>query len=93
MYTEAGRHSFWLRGYAENKVKEDRIITNGGVKVIDYSSFKNTVQLAVHEISQKSLGPIEMGTILRRHWNGLKEPTTQHLAWRAANKNKKARQT
>ena len=71
--TEAGRHAFWMRGYTENKVKEDRIVNGGGLKVINYSSFRDIIRQAVRESSQKSLGPIEMGNLTRRHWNGLKE--------------------
>ena len=37
--TEAPRHTFWMSGYAENKIKEDRIIDGGGFKVINYSDF------------------------------------------------------
>ena len=81
VYTEAGRHSFWLRGYAENKVKEDRIINNGGVKVIDYSSFKNTVQQAIREISQKSGGSSQ--GYYRRPWDPVtcKKCGTHYGSW------------
>ena len=37
--SEATRHSFWLAGYADNKLKDDRMIANGGYKIINYSEF------------------------------------------------------
>ena len=78
-------------GTPKNKIKEDRIIDGGGFKVINYSSFRDIIQQAVLEISQKSLGPIEIGALTRHHLNVLKEPTTHDLNKRVSNKNKKAR--
>ena len=77
--TEATRHPFWLVGYADNKLKDDRIIANGGFKVINYSGFREVIAKAVLEISNKSLGPIEVGKLTRRHWNALNEPVIQDL--------------
>ena len=77
--TEAMRHPFWLAGYADNKLKDDRMIANGGFKVINYSEFREVIAKAVLEISQKSLGPIEVGKLTRRHWTPLNEPVIQDL--------------
>ena len=38
------RHSFWLDGYADNKLKDDRMIANGGYKIINYSEFREVMQ-------------------------------------------------
>ena len=49
VYTPERRHTFWQKGYAENKVKRDRIVNHRGVKVIDYSSFETTLLQAVRK--------------------------------------------
>ena len=77
--SEATRHSFWLAGYAENKLKDDRMVANGGYKIINYSEFREVISKAVLEISSKSLGPIEVGKLTRRHWNALNEPVVSDL--------------
>ena len=89
--TEATRHPFWLEGYADNKFKDDRMIANGDYKVINYSEFGEVIAKAVLEISTKSLGPIEVGKLTRRHWNALNEPIVSDLKKRVSRKNKKAR--
>ena len=60
--------------------------------MIDYPAFESTILQAVRESKQGTLSLYKMGNLFRRSWNGLKEPTSQHLAKRAAGKNKKAHQ-
>ena len=45
--TEATRHPFWMSGYADNKLKDDRIIASGGFKVITYPGFREVIAQAV----------------------------------------------
>ena len=58
------RHSFWLVGYSDNKLKDDRMIANGGYKILNYSEFREVIKNAALEISTKSLGPMEVGECL-----------------------------
>lgn len=47
--SEATRHPFWLVGYADNKLKDDRMIANGSFKIINYSEFREVIAKAVLE--------------------------------------------
>ena len=73
------RHLFWLQGYSENKLKDDRMIKNGGYKILNFSEFREVIKNAALEISTNSLGPIEVGKLTRHHWNALNEPIVSDL--------------
>ena len=49
------RHSFWLQGYSDNKLKDDRMIANGGYKIVNYSEFREVIAKSALKISTKSL--------------------------------------
>ena len=85
------RHTFWLQGYSNRKLKDDRMIAAGGYKILNYSEFREVIRNVALEISSKSLGPIEVGNLTRRQWNALNEPIVSDLKKRVARKNKKAR--
>ena len=61
--TEATRHPFWMSGYVDNKLKDDRIIASGGFKVITYPGFHEVITQAVLELSKMSLSPIDKASL------------------------------
>ena len=83
------RHTFWLPGYSNIKLKDDRMIAAGGYKILNYSEFREVIRYVALEIQSKSLGPIEVGNLTRSQWNGLNEPVVSDLKKRVARKNKK----
>ena len=85
------RHTFWLPGFSNDKLKDDRMIAAGGYKILNYSEFREVIKNVALEIQSKSLGPIEVGNLTRRQWNALNKPIVSDLKKRVARKNKKAR--
>ena len=73
------RHSFWLPGFGTNKIKDDRMIEANGYKILNYAEFRDIIRSVASEIKSKSLGPIEIGNLGRRHWNALNEPVISDL--------------
>ena len=67
------------------------MIKSNGYKVLNYSEFRDIIRSVASEIKSKSLGPIEIGNLGRRHWNALKEPIISDLKKRVVRKKKKAR--
>ena len=53
------RHSFWLKGFGNDKIKDDRMIESNGYKVLIYTEFRGIIRSVASEIQSKSLGPIE----------------------------------
>ena len=68
------KHLFWLPGYSDNKLKDDRMIEANGYKILNYAEFRGIIRSVASEIKSKSLGPIEIGNLGRSHWNALREP-------------------
>ena len=84
-------HSFWLQGFGNDKIKDDRMIESNGYKVLNYAQFRGIIRSVASEIQSNSLGPIEIGNLGRRHWNALKEPEISDLKKRVVRKKKKSR--
>ena len=83
------RHAFWLKGYGNDKTKDDRMIESNGYKVLNYAQFRGIIRSVASEIQNNSLGPIEIGNLGRRHWNALKEPGISDLKKRVVRKKRK----
>ena len=60
------RHSFWLPGFGNNKIKDDRMIEANGYKILNYAEFRDIIRSVASEIKSNSLGPIEIGNLGRR---------------------------
>ena len=84
------KHSFWLQGYGNDKIKDDRMIEANGYKILNYAEFRGIIRSVASEIKSKSLGPIEIGNLGRRHWNALREPLITDLKKRVLRKKKRA---
>ena len=84
------RHSFWLPGFGNNKIKDDRMIEANGYKILNYAEFRDIIRSVASEIKSKSLGPIEIGNLGMRHWNALTEPVISDLKTLVTRKKKKA---
>ena len=67
------------------------MIESNGYKILNYLEFRDIIRSVASEIKSKSLGPIEIGNLGRRHWNALKEPIISDLKKRVVRKKKKAR--
>merc|ERR1712055_157467 len=55
----------------------------------NYHVFRAIVRSVANEVIVDNPGPVEVGSISRRHWNDLKEPTVKDLKDRAGKKKKK----
>ena len=60
-------------------------------KTLNYHVFRAIVRSVANEVIVDNPGPVEVGTISRRHWNDLKEPTVNDLKVRVGKKKKKLR--
>ena len=67
------------------------MIESNGYKILNYLEFRDLIKSVASEIKSKSLGPIEIGNLGRRHWNTLREPVINDLKKRVVRKKKKAR--
>ena len=60
-------------------------------KTLNYLGFRAIIRSVANECIVDTPGPIEVGTISRRHWNALKEPSVNDLKTRVVKKKKKLR--
>ena len=85
---ETPHHSFWLSGYGNDKVKDDRMIESNCYKTLNYRGFRDIIRSVAAEVKLTTPGPIEIGNLGRRHWNALKEPSIIDLKKRVVKKKK-----
>ena len=60
-------------------------------KTLNYHAFRAIIRSVANEVIVDNPCPVEVGSISRRHWNDLKEPTVKDLKDRAGKKKKKIR--
>ena len=84
-------HVFWVRGYGQDKAKDDKLIEMNSFKALNYLSFRAIIRKVANECIVDTPGPCEIGSISRRHWNNLKEPSVNDLKTRVQKKKKKIR--
>ena len=75
-------HVYWLKGYGQDKAKDDKLIEMNSYKALNYHGFRAIIRSVANECIVDTPGPVEVGTISRRHWNALKEPTVNDLKTR-----------
>ena len=81
-------HTFWLKGFGADKAKDDKLIEMNCYKTLNYHAFRAIIRSVANECIVDTPGPVEVGTISRRHWNDLKEPTVNDLKLRVGKKKK-----
>ena len=81
-------HTYWLKGFGQDKAKDDKLIEMNSYKTLNYHAFRAIIRSVANECIVDTPGPIEVGTISRRHWNALKEPTVNDLKVRVVKKKK-----
>ena len=84
-------HSFWLKGYGTDKVKDDKMIEANCYKTLNYFGFRGIIRSVASEVKLNDPGPVEVGNLSRRHWNNLKEPSISDLKKRVVKKKKRIR--
>merc|ERR1712002_109330 len=85
------QHCFWVRGYGEDKAKDDKLIEMDAVKSLKYSSFRAIVRKVANVCITTEPGPVEIGSLSRRFWNNMREPSINDLRSRVIKKKKKSR--
>ena len=84
-------HVFWVKGYGQDKAKDDKLIEQNSFKALNYFAFRAIIRQVANECIVDNPGPCEIGSISRRHWNNLKEPSVNDLKTRVQKKKKKIR--
>ena len=84
-------HVFWVRAYGQDKAKDDKLIEMNSFKALNYLSFRAIIRKVAKECIVDTPGPCEIGSISRRYWNNLKEPSVNDLKTRVQKKKKKIR--
>ena len=82
-------HVYWLKGYGQDKAKDDKLVEMNSYKTLNYHAFRAIIRSVANEVIVDNPCPVEVGSISRRHWNDLKEPSVKDLKDRAGKKKKK----
>ena len=68
-------HVFWVRGYGQDKAKDDKLIEMNSTKALNYFAFRGIIRQVANECIVNTPGPVEIGALSRRFWNNLREPS------------------
>ena len=82
-------HTYWMKGYGADKAKDDKLVEMNSYKTLNYHAFRAIIRSVANEVIVDNPCPVEVGSISRRHWNDLKEPSVKDLKDRAGKKKKK----
>ena len=82
-------HVYWLKGYGQDKAKDDKLIEMNSFKTLNYHAFRAIIRSVANECIVDTPGSIKVGSISRRHWNNLKEPSVNDLKSRVVKKKEK----
>ena len=85
------QHVFWVRGYGQDKAKDDKLIEMNSTKALNYFAFRGIIRQVANECIVNTPGPVEIGALSRRFWNNLREPSVNDLKSRVLKKKKKIR--
>ena len=85
------QHAFWVKGYGLSRAKDETLFKADVVKSLNFRSFRSILLQVSEDSLTKSLGPVEVMGMIRRHWNDLSEPTLDNLRNKVKSKKKRLR--
>ena len=56
-------HTFWLKGYGADKVKDDKMIEANCFKTLNYFGLRGIIRSVASEVKLNDPGPVEVGNI------------------------------
>ena len=83
------QHAFWAKGYGVSRAKDEMLYKADIVKSLNFKSFRSILLQVSEACLTKSLGPVEVMGMIRRHWNDLSEPSLDNLRSKVKSKKKR----
>ena len=83
------QHAFWAKGYGVSMAKDEMLYKADIVKSLNFRSFRSILLQVSEACLAKSLGPVEVMGMIRRHWNDLSEPSLDNLRSKVKSKKKR----
>jgi len=83
------QHAFWAKGYGVCMAKDEMLYKADIVKSLNFRSFRSILLQVSEACLARSLGPVEVMGMIRRHWNDLSEPSLDNLRSKVKSKKKR----
>ena len=83
------QHAFWAKGYGVCMAKDEMLYKADIVKSLNFRSFRSILLQVSEACLARSLGPVEVMGMIRRHWNDLSEPSLDTLRSKVKSKKKR----
>merc|ERR1712030_238045 len=83
------QHAFWAKGYGVSRAKDEMLYKADIVKSLNFKSFRSILLQVSEACLARSLGPVEVMGMIRRHWNDLSEPSLDTLRSKVKSKKKR----